>query len=143
VRRRRGRGTGRLGGRALRPRRRPRGLRARRGPALPRAPRRRAVHLVGRRGRPLHRRHRDRDRGAGRGGPRRGRSLHRLDRRGQHEPRHRADRPGALQRPAGHHPGDGPGAGDLVRRAGTRDDLPDQGRHRDVQGSSRLDGGPL
>ncbi len=61
------------------------------------------------------------------------RRLHRLDRRRQHEPDHRPDRPEAVRRREDDRARDGPGARRLVRRAGPAHDLPDPARDRDVR----------
>ena len=104
----------------------PHRLRARRGPALARAPRRRARAGLGGGRRALHDRHGARDGRADRGGHRGGRRLHRLHQRRQHEPRRLADRPAPLRRPEGDRARARPAARRLVRRAGRADDLPDR-----------------
>ena len=93
---------------------------------------------LGGRRRPVHDRHGARDRRADRGRHRAGRRVHRLDRRRQHEPRDRADRPAALRgrrrwscacwtrRARG-----------LVRGAGAADDLPDPDRDRACSSAPR------
>jgi len=67
------------------------------------------------------------------------RRLHRLDRRGQHEPHGRSDRAAPLRRRKGHLPGHGPRARRLVPGAGTAHDLPDPAR-RSRCSSRRLAG---
>ncbi len=74
------------------------GLRPGRGPALARAPGRRARPLVGGGRRPLHDRHRAGARRAGGGRHRGGRRVHRLHERRQHEPRRRRRSPSAASR---------------------------------------------
>ena len=55
----------------------------------------------------------------------------------QHEPRDRPDRAEALRRGEDDRAGHGPGARQLVRRAGPAHDLPDQARDRDVRARAR------
>src|SRR3954449_7453878 len=132
VRPHRGCRQGRLVGRAQRARGGPRGVRAGRGSALPRAAGFRDGDLLGGLRRPVHGGPRHRGRRPGGGRDRAGRHLHRVDRRRQHEPHDRPDRQAWLRRPSRRGADHGPGPGRLVRRAGARDDLPDQDRHRAV-----------
>src|SRR4051812_24355670 len=110
----------------------PRGLRPRRGPALARAPRRGRRRHVGGSRRPFHGRDGAGDGRPAGGGHRARRVLRRRHRRGQHEHRHRPDRPAALRGGSRAVPRHGPGARRVVRRAGDGDDLADAGRHRHV-----------
>ena len=63
--------------------------------------------------------------------------LHRLDRRRQHEPRHRPDRPAPVRGAEGRRARHGPRAGRVVRAAGAADDLPDGVRDPDVRAGAR------
>src|SRR3954451_11737484 len=132
VRPHRGCRQGRLVGRAQRPRGCPRGVRAGRGSALPRAAGFRDGVLLGGLRRPVHGGPRHRGRRPGGGRDRARRHLHRVDRRRQHEPHDRPDRQAWLRRPSRRGADHGPGPGRLVRRAGARDDLPDEDRDRAV-----------
>src|SRR3954470_20267394 len=115
----------------------PRGVGARRGSALARAPRLGHGHDLGGRGGALHARPRPRDRCPARGRHRGRRRVHRLHGRRQHEPDHRPDRRPALPGAARHLPRDGPRPRGVVRRAGTAHHLPDELRHRDVRAGAR------
>ena len=92
-------GAGRVGshGRQGRARRGPRGLRPRRGPALARAPRRGATTTWEDPGGRFTVGHAIEIDALLEAGIEQRRRLHRLDRRRQHQPRHRPDRPAALR----------------------------------------------
>src|SRR3954454_18925267 len=128
----RGCGKSRIDRRAQRACGRSRGVRPRRGPALARASRRGHGDLLGGRRRALHGRPRDRGRRAGGSRDRPRRHLHRLHRRRQHQPDDRADRQARLRRRPGRGAHHGSRSRRLVRRAGARDHLSDEDRHRAV-----------
>ena len=109
---------------------RPYRLGPRRGPALARAPRRRARPFLGGGRRALHDRHGARDRRADRGRRRGGRRLHRLHERRQHEPRRVPDRPAQVRGRARDRPRARSAPRGLVCGAGPADDLPDADRDR-------------
>ena len=132
---------GRLVGGAQHAARRQRGLMPGRGPRGARAPGGRAGELLGGRGRPVHRRHRARDGRDGRCGHREGGRVRRLDRRRQHEHRHRPDRAAPLQHPERGGAHSRPAAGRVVREAGDEDRMPDAGGDQHARGrADRGDG---
>src|SRR5205085_2053334 len=98
---------------------------------------------LGRQGRLVHRRHGAGDRGARGGRDRPRRCLRRVNRRRQHQPRHRADRPAALQRADGRGAGPRSGTRHLVRAAGAADGLSHQDRDRDARGRGPRGSGDL